>query len=800
MDRDALHRRLLATFLVELEEHVAALERDLLAWEGGVEQSPLLATLFRSAHSLKGAALAVDAALIARVCHHMEGILAAARDGAELGSETVQLLLVAADGLREAGARMAAGQPLHGASLEDILPRLEAAASHAPRVGSAGEAGVAPVRQAGRAVRLPVTGRPPRATTGSAQATPLLSSAPVEASPSAPGASVPAASLAPGEPDPAASAALDEPPDPLVRVPASKLDQLQASSTELLVARGRQAAQQQGLDEVRDLVRALRTQRAGDRAESPQGPGSLGTGDGRRALSRLEGAIDKLEATLRSDQQALVRAASRLEDQVRRVRMQPLAVACEGLARVVRDTARAVGKDVALVVRGGEVELDRAVLEGLRDPLAHLVRNAVVHGVEPPEQRERLGKPRATVTVGARLRGDHVDIDVTDDGAGLDLAGIQARAATLGLPVPADHGEAARAVLISGFSTATAVTELSGRGVGLDVVRDRVEVLRGTVELHSVAGEGLRVRLTVPLTLATVRALLVRTGEHTVAVPVASVERLVRLGPDDLRTVAGRTVAAVLGEAVPVASLGRILGGPGGATDGRPSGPVAPRSPPGCAAGRAPAMPDAPPAGVAQPRWPAVVLVAGDRRLAVRLTEAIAVHEVVVRSLGPRLRGLRFYAGATVLPTGRVAPILSAPDVIAQGLALPPLQEAPPAPRRRILVADDSATTRGLLRGILEAAGFVVQTAADGAEAWQRLPDFRADLVVADVEMPRADGVELTRRIRESESLRATPVVLVTALDSDEARARGLAAGADAYLVKRTFDQRELLATIAQLL
>jgi two-component system chemotaxis sensor kinase CheA len=318
------------------------------------------------------------------------------------------------------------------------------------------------------------------------------------------------------------------------------------------------------------------------------------------------------------------------------------------------------------------------------------------------------------------------------------------------------------------------VTALSGRGVGLDVVKHRVEGLHGSVGFEFTAGAGTCFTLALPLTLSSLRALLITAAGQTYAVPTASIDRLVRVEPEALTAMHGREVLVQDGRPVPVAHLAEVLGSP-----------VAPPR---------------------QGRIAIAVLAAGARRAAIAVDELLTEQECVVKSLGPRLRRVRHVTGATVLPTGRVALILSSADVIDTVLGRVPQRrlvaaEAPaPAPRRRLVVADDSLTTRTLEKSILEAAGYEVVTAPDGAEAWRILQDRGADLLVADVEMPRMDGFALCEAVRASKRLRDLPIVLVTALESERDRARGLEVGADAYLTKGAFDQRQLLDTIAQLL
>jgi two-component system chemotaxis sensor kinase CheA len=499
----------------------------------------------------------------------------------------------------------------------------------------------------------------------------------------------------------------------------------------------------------------------------------LQTGD---HLHRLDRDLERLAKAMTTDARQLGQVARPLDAEVRRVRMLPFAEACQGLDRLVRDLAQAGGKEVELVVEGGSVELDRPVLEGLKDPLRHLVRNAVDHGVETPERRRAAGKPPAArVTITASLRGAQVEVVVADDGRGLDLDALREQARKRKLPETADERELARLVFLPGLSTAPIITDVSGRGVGLDVVKSRLEALHGVVDLSSAAGQGTRFTLTVPLTLSTLRAVLVAAGGQTFAFAGTNVQKLVRAGPGDLRSVAGRTMLALGGTPLPLASLAEVLG-----LGGRP------------------------PAREGE-KTPALVVAAGEKRMAFAVDEFLAEQEIVIKGLGARVRRLRHVSGATLLPSGRIALVLNAANLVRTALGRPP-SAAPAAPaasapaRKRLLVVDDSVTTRTLEKSILEAAGYEVTAAADGEAAWQLLHEQGADLLVSDVEMPRMDGFALTAAVRASKRFRGLPVVLVTARESEADKARGIEVGADAYLGKSAFDQRNLLETIAQLL
>jgi two-component system chemotaxis sensor kinase CheA len=368
-----------------------------------------------------------------------------------------------------------------------------------------------------------------------------------------------------------------------------------------------------------------------------------------------------------------------------------------------------------------------------------------------------------------------VEVTVADDGGGLDLAAIRERAQQKNLPEPADDRELARYVFLPNFSTAPIITEISGRGVGLDAVRTQVETMRGAVDLAFEESRGTRFVLTLPLTLTTLRVLLTRTRGQTFAIDNAAIERLMRIGSDDLRSIEGRDVLALGGPPTPVVSLADLLDLPAEETI------------------------------QADRRFPLVILAAGGQRVGLLVDELLAEQEVMVRALGSRLAGLRAVTGALVLPSGGVALILNAADLVRRALRHVPSRPTMPvasqiASKGRLIIADDSVTTRTLEKSILEAAGYEVTVASDGLEAWRLLQEKGADLLVSDVQMPRMDGFDLTAAIRNSQRFRRLPVVLVTGAESESDKTRGLEVGANAYLLKSAFDQTTLLETIRQML
>ncbi len=736
MNKSALIESLMSTFVEEVGDHVRSFNHDLLALESGQgDPASLLQSLFRTAHNLKGASRAVDVDVVEKACHGLEDILARARDGERpLDAEAFAILFATADAIEDAGTRLKEKQSLASSPLAALTSRLSAF----PRGGGA----------------TPVAAPPPSAT---------VPAAPMPA---------PASVLAPAAP------LLDRRDGDTLRVSANKLDTVLARSGELLLAVRQTERRRDEWATLEEAALGL----ASDfrRLQTLVSPG-VGT-ETRAAVQQVAAGIDKLKDGLEravadagTGGRGLVRTAGELDSGVRSLRMVPFAEAGEGLERIVRDMALAAGKEVEFKLVGHEVELDRAVAERLKDPLLHLVRNAVDHGIETPPERAAAGKPPAgLITVSAALKGAQVEIAVTDDGRGLDRARIREEARARGLPEFAEDRDLLALVFHPGLSTARALTAVSGRGVGLDVVKSQVNALHGTVGLESVAGAGTTFALTVPLTVTLIRALLVESAGRMFALATTQVMGLRRLVPTEVRSVGGREMLAAPQGLLPLVSLAAALG------------LTAPRRERG--------------------QGGFVVLVeAGTSRVAFVVDELCAEQDLVVTGLGRRLRRVPNVAGCALMEDGGIALILSAAELAESALQAPtgrPLitAAAPETVRKRLLVADDSVTTRTLEKAILEEAGYEVSLAADGHQAWRILQKETIDLVVADVEMPGMDGFTLTETLRHSAALRRIPVVLVTSLSSDKDRARGMEAGADAYIVKSGFDRGGLLEAVGQLL
>lgn len=746
LDNAALLQRLLATFKVEADEHLKAMSALFVELEQtgpGARVAQIVETLFREVHSLKGAARAVNLSSVEMVCASLESALAALK-GQERAVPPA-LIDALSGGVDELGALLAPGtvSAVPGAPAFPSPPAMEERA------------------------KSPSSSDPP--------------------------------TIAPGS--------------ETVRISTVKLEMLHAEAEELLAFKYSLGDLISELDALSASVSgfskgwgkpandARLMQRNGEKASGENG--ALGSDDGSagEAVERL--ATDKLiTAVLRAEsfaktvedrlarirsqaereQRALNSATAQLQDDVRQALMMPFTSLFDILPKLVHDLARDSGKNVALRIDNAAVEVDRRILEQLKDPVIHLIRNAVDHGIEAPIERTRRDKPaQGQISLGITpMEGNKVELVVADDGAGIDLAKVRETATRLGLIAPQDTPgtqETLRLIFESGLSTSPLLTDLSGHGLGLAIVREKVERMGGSVEVMLRATGGTSFRIVLPTMLATFRGLVVTAAGRPFVVPLRNVARVVRVAADDVETVENLATVPIGGQATALVYLAQVL-------------------------------------DLATPALPTpgsqylflVLLENAGRRIAFAVDEVLGDHEVRVKGLGPQLKRVPNVAGATVLGAGRVVPVLNVPDLFKSALRAP--RQAPPHPaartpaktRQSLLVVEDSITSRSLLTHILESAGYDVTTAVDGLDGLTAARSKKFDLVVSDVEMPRMDGFELTAHLRRDEKLSGLPVVLVTGLESREDKERGIEVGANAYIVKSSFDQSNLLETIRGIL
>lgn len=700
-------QRLLAIFADEAREHLRQIEEGLLAMEGSApaERGASAGPVLKALHTLKGAARAVDLDHLERLCHAMEGACAAlaAVPAGEGGADLDRLHQ--AVGLARELAGGAGGRARNQATV--LGHALDEASA---RLRQAYEPAAAPGG--------PAPGLPP------------------DTPPDPPPAPGPAAGS-----DTEAEAAAPALPAGVVRVRPGQLDAIRTETEGLL---GCELELMHRVEELKTLAQELAAEapEAGLRCE--------------QLAQRIAGACHSLSST-----------RTRLMGAVLETSLEPFGGALGELPALVRKLARGRGREVVLQFEGGDILVDRRVLGALREVLFHLVTNAVDHGIEPPEQRRAAGKePAGRVEVSARLlEGRQILVRVADDGAGIDTEAL-ARAAGVAAELDRmDERERLGLALRAGVSTQAEVTTVSGRGVGLAVVADKVAAVGGSLAIASAPGQGCSFELRLPVSLASLRALVVEAGARRYALPLAALECVRALAPGSVGTVENRETVVVDQRVLPLVRLAALCG--------------------------------APLAETAQ---------AGGRRFALLVDAIVAEQDVLPRSLGPLLRRVRYFSGATQLGDGSLVPLLSLEDVAAHtpganGLAapLPGSGAGAGEAARRVLVVEDSITSRLLLKHILEGAGYLVETAADGLEALSRLRHGRFDAVVSDVEMPQLDGIALTSAIRADPRSAELPVILVTTLQSPAERERGLHAGADAYLTKGSFDQDQLLAALRRL-
>lgn len=494
-------------------------------------------------------------------------------------------------------------------------------------------------------------------------------------------------------------------------------------------------------------------------------------------LKSLDGADAALAAQARLN--------SELSQRLMSVRMMPFESLAERLHRVVRLAAKETGKRANLDIRGGQTGIDRSVLETIASPLEHLLRNAVAHGIESPQDREAAGKAvQGEITLSLAQEGNDAVINLSDDGAGLDYERIRARGVERGL-LPeggiANEKTLANLIMEPGFSTADVVSTLAGRGVGMDVVKNETEGLGGRIEISSTRGQGSTFRLYLPLTLAVSQALIIQSGTRYFAVPSSMIELASELKPEAIIKIRAANNFDYLGQSYPYHYLARLLGERG-------------------------AQP-----APARRHW-MLLVKGGSERIALEIDGLISNQEIIVKTLGAQMARVPGMAGATVLGGGEIALILN-PIALSTRIAASKASDelslsAKPAsttqvgmgrrvPTGTVMVVDDSLTVRKITGRLLARQGYTVVTAKDGVDALEQLTELRPDVMLIDIEMPRMDGFELSRNIRADGLLKSIPIIMITSRSADKHRNHAKEIGVNHYMGK-PYDEEELLHTIAQ--
>jgi len=773
---------LLNIFRDEVCEYLATLNNTLLQIETADATPEMLRELNRVAHSMKGAARAVGLNVIETISHYMEEVFEAAlKRNLKLSPEVCDTLY---DGL-DLIQNVVDGEENNEETLAEVLMRLEQAV-----LGDDAEAVEAIIETPPKQKSSPKETPPARKQHDSQEIAIVTSDhLPVEMPPPPP-APVYGGATSSGD----TMTMLLRTAEDSIRVTVSKLDRLMAEASELLVIRMQSEERQREVHALRLLHRKWRREWQSMRAayvrlarrvhDHPEGENTdLVTlfkflERNQRHLLEANRHLAQLAQGMAQDTLRLTMLSDQLQDDISGMRLVAFETLLGGFQRIVRDLARDTMKQVMFDVTGAAVEVDKTVLDALKDPIMHLLRNSVDHGIETPSEREARGKPvTGRVLLMVEQRGNEIIVSVTDDGRGINPASIRRTAIKAGIlstqEAEAISDDDARSLIFHpGLSTSDQVTAISGRGIGMDVVRDRVESLRGRVSVQSSIGQWTAVSLNVPVSLTRIRCVLLGVGDEEYAIPSAVIARMIKLKRDDVFMAENREMVIINEHPVPLVLLGDVLGIP---SDSRAQG---------------------------QDGLTVVALRAADRTVAFEVDDLHSERELVLKPLGAEIERAQYVSGAALLGTGEVIIVLDANDLVrsAAGIALPRRRVIPEIlaqPRKlRVLVADDSITTRTLEKNILETAGLEVKIAIDGAEAWQMLNEMEFDAVISDVEMPNMTGLELTREIKNNPKTRHVPVILLTSLGKPEHQQAGLKAGADAYLVKSRFDQSELLRLI----
>lgn len=777
----------ISKFQEEAQDLLQRLNEGVITLEGDPTNRELIDQMMRDAHTIKGSSRMVGLIEISDVAHWLEDIMVKVRDG-ELAYtpqmsdhffEALDAIVYLADnkGVNEGGAL----------DLEGLQVRLAAlAATGTDAVESTSDAAPQPAEPKGKRAksvskkrsRKEAESEPPAATPQS----------PVDEAEPTDDASAHELGQAAAVETKAASDELKSKVQATIRIRTSQVDSLLNLISEVVIA---QIKAEQRASEMRTIlaenvetwqawlrVKAILlniAERGGfDGLEEDVNLMDTRLADGRRELTNFV----KLYTEDVSRGSLVV---TDLQEQGMRLRMLPANTIFQTFPRAMRDLAKQFRKEIDFVIEGGDTELDKKVLEEINDPLVHIMRNCVDHGIESPEVRVARGKPpTGTVHLAARQEGDRIVIEISDDGAGIDPVKIRESAIRKGYVTESEAAamsdrETVYLIFEAGFSTAAIITEISGRGVGMDVVREFVvEKLKGSLDVESEVGEGTRFKLTIPLTLAIIRALLLRVGSQIYAMPTGSIDETLRIDPAEIIKVEGREVIRRQRRTIPVVRLSEILG-------------VAENGPEG-------------------QKQPIVTIGYSGQRMGFSVDGFVGEQQIVIKPLGSHLKKIDNVAGVTVLGAGEVVPILNVPDLMSNartrtGHRAGPAAKTERAGARRVLICEDSFTTRELERSIFEAAGYEVETAVDGAAGLTRLREgIDVDAVVTDVQMPNMTGFELTKAIKSDATLQNIPVIIVTSLERDEEKAEGIEAGADAYITKSVFNQDTLLDTVERLI
>jgi len=749
-------------------DHIQKIEAGLLHLEKNPQDGAKLEQLLRETHSLKGDSRMLGVKDVETLTHQMEDILGAVKRGERvLTPPVMNCLYQGLDAIRKIATEAVTGQSagvsvfhvlaqLMGANSDDALPEIQETVAQSNGAASAQVI----VEQS------------------------LVNNEPVQAH----------------EPILPAAEGLGLEPDyqiDTIRVESQKLDKLLTQASELAVTKGQMGDRLAEIDQIigqweewsrEAFVSRLTFDELERRWNTPElQPLQNFYNLVETRLEQLGALLNRLRGATFEDNAKLETVANELESGIHSLRLLPFSTIFNLFPRTVRDLAKQQGKQVNLLLEGGDNTVDKRILEEMKDPLLHLLRNAIDHGIETPQERQSLGKPAmATIRLRGYQVGNTVSIEVVDDGRGLDVEAITQAAIARGVRTEKELAQMSTAeiqalIFAPGFSTRTAVTEISGRGVGLDVVRANVEQLKGNIQVEFTQGLGCLFRITLNSSLATTDALIVQVSQHPYAIPVGFVEAMQLVSPQEVFAIEGSQTLPFQGESVSVAWLADLLGLPV-------------KTPTSTKALHA-----------ASKTIPCIILRIGSERLALLVDTILEQQDIVLKPQSQLLKRIRNISGATILGTGDVCMVVNPTDLFKSAkkaivsVTVKELTEQAQV-KQKILLVEDSIPIRTQMKRILETAGYEVTAAVDGEDGFNKLRAGTFNAVVSDVQMPNLDGLGLVAKMRHSPDYKDLPVILVTTLASEEDKRQGHQAGANAYITKGDFEQGVLLDTLRRLI
>ncbi|MBM0744616.1 hybrid sensor histidine kinase/response regulator [Phormidium sp. CLA17] len=770
-------------FKVTGEEHLQQIEANLLHLEKYPDDSATLENLLREIHSLKGDANMLGIKEVGTLAHQFEDLLGTVKRGdTPFSAELSDRLCHGLDAIRQLVQEAVTGTAA-GVNLLSVMAYLMGAP-----------------KEQEQAIENGSNGKNAEEPTGAIELETAVDAATINGSNGHRDTLAQNLEAIPYQfSSPAYAPALPQPHLPTyridtIRVETAKLDTLMTQAGELTVTKtriNRRLVDIEALLSVwEDWSRDTFNHRTAFR-DLERGAGSRQFTQTQSYYQRHQQRLEQVGQMLKQLQQASYEDSSRLEsvatdleEDIRSLCLLPLSSLFQQFSRMVRDLARQQGKAIELVIEGGDTRADKRILEEMKDPLMHLLRNAIDHGIESPAEREHLGKPRtATIALRGYQTATNIVIEVADDGRGLMLDTIKHTALQRGICRAEDLAKMSdrqiqALIFAPGFSTRSLITEVSGRGVGLDVVKTNVDRLKGTIQVESNHNIGSTFQIQLRTTLATAHVLLVVVDGITYAIPVEFVETSLLVQPDEIFTIEGRNAIRLDQQPVSIVKLAHLL--------------------------ELKHFSSTPPQSTPAHSFPCIILKIGEERLGLLIDALLDEQDVVLKPQSKLLQRVRNVFGATILGTGEVCMVLNPQDLIKsvqKSTSVAPAHSAVPTTtiKQVVLLVEDSIAIRTQEKRILESAGYEIVTAVDGLDALSKLPTRTFDAIVSDVQMPNLDGLALTTKVRQHREYSELPIILVTSLASDEDKRRGAEAGANAYIPKGSFDQTVLIETLKRL-